>query len=114
MVEMSALPEEYFSKEEAEQLQERLTDLEKRLTENLSQNVKDNKELSAKIESVRSDIQMLKDNVQNLTKPKLMTALLARTFDWLKDPVNRKLITSGAQVAKDILLESGHHSATGQ
>jgi hypothetical protein len=108
---LTALPDEYFSMEEAGQLRQRLDDLERRLSENLKANVADRSDLSARLKEVAADVRMLKDSAGSLTKPGWVGALGTRTFNWLRDPVNRKLMVSGADVAKELLAGVGQRAA---
>jgi hypothetical protein len=48
---------------------------------------------------------MLKETAEPLSKPHWLNALLGRTFNWLKDPANQKLLRSGAEVAHALLDE---------
>jgi hypothetical protein len=55
---------------------------------------------------------MLKGTIESLSKPNWANALAARMFGWMKDPANQKLLISGANVAKELLLEVGQGSTT--
>ncbi len=103
------IPKDYFSRQEAEYLKGRLDDLEARLTENLRAATEDQTELQTKIDEISNDMSALKDNIDVLNKRGWAKALVTRTFEWAKDPVNRKLLKSGSDVAKDLLLEAGKH-----
>jgi hypothetical protein len=106
-------PEGYFSVDEAAALRQRLEDLERRLTENLTQHVKDKSDLATRLAAVSADITMLKETMEAVPKSGWVNAVCSRAFGWLTDPINRKLITSGAQVAKDLLIEAHKTTAPG-
>lgn len=110
--ELASVPDEFFSREEAADLKTRLDDLERRLIENLKKNTKDKNEVADRISQISADIQMLKDTMNAVPKSSWAGAVCSRAFGWLKDPVNRQLITSGAQVATELLLDAGSKSAS--
>jgi hypothetical protein len=101
------LPNGYFTREEGDALRQKLADLEERLVENLTVSIEDQFELMQKTQVITKDMETLKNNITALDKRGWTTSLLVRSLGWLKDPVNRKVLTSGAQVAKDLLLEAG-------
>jgi len=98
------IPKDFISKQEAEGLSARLDELETRLTKNLQETVADQAELETKIKTISDDMSLLKENMNVLNKRNWAKALVTRTFEWAKDPVNRKLLKSGAEVAKELLL----------
>jgi hypothetical protein len=100
------IPQEYFSKDEGERVKAKLEDLEARLVKNLGETITDKKELEEKTNVIVQDIAVLKETIQVLNKPGWAKALVTRTFDWAKDPANRKVITTGAKVATEFLLEA--------
>jgi len=106
------MPDDYFSNAEAGDLRGRLDKLEFRLSENLTENTQDQEELSAKLKDLALDIQMLKDGLGHLKKTNWAKALTIRAFEWIKDPINRRLIGSGAEIAKELLLGAGKHSTS--
>jgi antirestriction protein ArdC len=112
MQQVQGLPDEYFSKDEAQDLVRRLEELEHRLSDNLAANINDKAQLNSQIQAIVSDIQMLKDNIGSLKKPGWAKALMVRAAEWIKVPANRQLLRSGAEVAKELLLEAGKHSTT--
>ena len=104
---LSQVPNEYFSQDEAKEMRVRLDAFEQRLTTNLSEHTQDKAQLAEKLKALTSDVAMLRENISLLTKQNWATALIARTFGWLKDPANQKLLKSGADVVH-ALLEDGH------
>ena len=108
--EFANVPDEFFSQDEAAALRIRLDELEQRMAANLKQSIGDKDTLTERITSISADIQMLKDNVETLSKPHWRNALASRLFGWLQDPNNQKLLVSGVDVARN-LLEGGHKSA---
>jgi hypothetical protein len=112
LLQMQALPDEYFSKEEATVWVAKLEDLERRLEENLVSSVSNKEQLAAQIKALKADIQMLKDNIETLKKPGWVQALCVRSFEWMKVPENRVLLRAGAEVVKGLLPEHAGHTPT--
>jgi hypothetical protein len=107
--ELSQVPDEYFSQDEAKEMRLRLEKFEQTLAKNLIENTQDKAELAAKIKALTSDVEMLRENISYLTKKNWASALCTRAFGWLKDPANQKLLKSGAEVVHN-LLEGGHQN----
>lgn len=101
------IPRDYLTKPEAEQLAAKLDDMEARLTKNLQESVTNQAELQTKVETISNDMSVLKEDLKVLSKRGWAKSFVTRTFEWSKDPQNRKLLTTGAQAAKDFLLGSG-------
>src|SRR5215217_3943501 len=102
--ELADFPKEYFSQEEAEAVGSKLDDLEARLIKNLEENETNRQLLESKIKTIEADMAMLKDNIQVLNKAGWAKSLVIRAYEWSKDPLNRKLLKSGAAVAAEFLL----------
>ena len=98
------IPTDYFSRQEAEHLRNRLDELEARLKQNLQDTIEDQTEMQTRIDELANEMSVLKENVDVLNKRGWAKALVTRTFEWAKDPANRKLLNSGAEVAKELLL----------
>ena len=60
--------------------------------------------MQTRIDELANEMSVLKENVDVLNKRGGAKALGTRTFEWAKDPANRKLLKSGAEVAKELLL----------
>lgn len=102
---VSDLPDEYFSKEEARSMEDKLNSLEERMKNSLAENVRSQEELEKKLRSLEADFEALRKGLDVLKKPSWAKAAMVRTFEWLKDPQNRKLLKSGAEVARDLLTD---------
>jgi chromosome segregation ATPase len=103
----SDLPNEYFSQEEAEKLKQKLEQMEEQLKQSLEQSIADKKELEEKVKSLHADMETLRQNLQVLKKRGWVNSLLVKAANWVKDPSNRELLKSGAEVAQSLLLEAG-------
>jgi hypothetical protein len=101
------VPKEYFSRQEAEDLRFRLEEMEARLTSNLQETVTNQAELKTRVKAISDDMAILKENINVLNKRGWAKSLVTRTFEWVKDPANRKVLKAGAEVAKELLLEAG-------
>jgi len=97
-------PKEYFSQQEAETVRGKLDDLEARLIKNLEENETNRQGLEAKIKTIEADMIVLKDNMQVLNKGGWAKSFVIRAYEWSKDPLNRKLLKSGVEVAKELLV----------
>jgi flagellar biosynthesis chaperone FliJ len=113
MQQFDGLGDEYFTKQEAEHILHRLEDLEKKLQENLEKNIEDKELMAGKIEEIKMDMEVLRNSIGSLKKKGWTGSLVARVLDWGKDPTNRKILTSGAKIAKDLLLEAGERLKEG-
>lgn len=98
---------DYLTREEAEKIGKKLDEMEARLTNNLQETLTNQTELEGKVKAISNDMSLLKENMTILNKRGWAKSFVARTFEWAKDPANRKMLTAGAQVAKEMLLEAG-------
>lgn len=108
------IPGTYFSKEEGETLREKLAELEQKLIDNQKTATQEAATLKANTEQIVKDMSVLKASIDTLSKKGWTKAFVSRTFEWLKDPTNRKVLKAGAEVAKELLLEAGDHLHKGQ
>jgi hypothetical protein len=99
----------YFSQEEAQEMKKRLEELEQRIAENLKNTVTDQTELKTKLQNLESDMNALKEKLASHKKRGWAGAVAVRVLEWAKDPINRKVLTSGAEITKDLLLKAGEH-----
>jgi polyhydroxyalkanoate synthesis regulator phasin len=106
---LNELPNEYFARAEGEALKAKLEALEKQLIENLQKQVADEELLKKSVDAITNDITALKETIGALTKRGWARSLLVRSFDWMKDPINRKMLKSGGALAKELLLEAGDY-----
>ena len=104
---LDQIPKDFISRQEAEVLRGRLDDLEARLIQNLQETVADQEELENKIKAISDDMSTLKENMQALNKRGWAKSVVTRAFEWAKDPANRRVLKSGAELAKDLFLEAG-------
>ncbi len=111
---LQSLPDEYFSREEGEQLRVKLEELEQKLIDNLQKNVDNEVLLKQEVDAITNDMIVLKNDIQVLSKRGWAGAFVARTFEWLKNPGNAKLLSSGAKIAKELLTEASDHLKNGQ
>lgn len=114
LTKLEDLPNEYFSREEGDSLKQKLDELEARLVDNLKNSEKQESEVRASVAGIVKDMNVLKENIATMNKRSWAGAFTVRALEWLKDPMNRKVLKSGAEVAKDLLLEAGKHIPDGQ
>lgn len=109
---MEDLADEYFSREEGEELRRRLDALEEQLSAAAKQTIPDEKELANALDRIHNDIEDLKVQSDRLRKPGWFKLSALRALQWTKDPTNRKLLTNGAEVAKSLMLGAGSDSSS--
>ncbi|HMH44770.1 MAG TPA: hypothetical protein VK557_14865 [Pyrinomonadaceae bacterium] len=102
---VSSFPDEYLTQEEAVQLRERLTALEEKLKEGIENSTKDQAEAKTRISALEADFAHLRETVQGLSKRNWAGALMIRASTWMKDPFNRQLLKSGAEIATHLLTD---------
>jgi hypothetical protein len=99
-------PDEYFTVNEAEELREKLDDLEKNMMENLQNTITDKKELEAEIKSLHNEINTLKTTLTSFKKPKWFQSLGTRIGVWLSDPKNQQSLLQGAVALKKLISKN--------
>lgn len=99
---------EYFSQEEVERLKKNLEELEIRLAENIKNTVTDQKEQKKRIEKLENDINILKAKLSSHKKRAWAGSVSTRLIQWAQDPINRRVLKSGGEAAKTLLLSEGN------
>ncbi len=97
------IPDDLFSQDEANQLRQRLDELEKKLIHSAEQSAKDKEELAQKVEAIKADIGTLKHSLNTHKKKSWIGSLSVRFLKWTKDPQNKELLKSGVDLAKALL-----------
>ncbi len=87
----------YFTKDEGNELRERLKQLEKMISERDSQ-----EELQAEILRMKGELEFLKATIDTLTKKKWLKNALVKMWVWGQKEENQKLIESGFEAVKTI------------
>ncbi|HTT67034.1 MAG TPA: hypothetical protein VMF70_03305 [Gemmatimonadales bacterium] len=98
------LPDEYFSKTETADMEARLEQLEARMEEGLRDQIEDLGLLKFKTIGIRQDIRTLKETLPSLKKQSWAGKLLVRVNGWMRDPDNQRVLKSGPEVARTLLL----------
>jgi hypothetical protein len=114
LTQFESLGDTYFSQEEAQEMKKRLDELEQRIAENLKNTITDQSELKTKLQNLEADMNVLKEKLASHKKRGWAGAVAVRVLEWAKDPVNRKVLTSGAEITKDLLLKAGEHITDGK
>ena len=102
----TVLPDEYFTQTEVADMEERLEQIRVRMEENLNERIQDPNLLNPRITGIRRDVYMLKETLRSLKKHSWAGKLLVRVCGWMRDPDNREILKSGADVAKTLLLNA--------
>jgi hypothetical protein len=97
------LPNEYFSREEAESLKSRLDALEQQMIESIVSNAAEEEDVSARVTSLEQDFTVLKETLGNLKKPGWARAFATRVARWMHDSDNRKLLADGVDITRRLL-----------
>jgi len=98
------LPDEYFTKTEAADMEARLEQLEERMEEGLREFIDDASQLKLRTVGIRQDIRTLKETLPSLKKQSWAGKLLVRVSGWMRDPDNQRVLKSGSEVARTLLL----------
>lgn len=104
------IPNDYFTRDEADELKLRLDKLERDLATSAKESISDPTKLEKKLESIHADIQELKDRTHQLKKSGWFKAASVKLLDWSKDPANRALLSNGYQVVRSLLVGPGASS----
>jgi hypothetical protein len=107
MANVDELPDEFFTREEAEVLRDRLDELESQMRANIEAASATQKEAAAQVASLHADVELLKRSAESLKKRGWVGALMVRVKKWSANPENRELLKSGATVARTLLLGDG-------
>lgn len=91
----------YFTKEEGEQLAERLDKLEEMIKSREGVE-KENEQLYSEINKIKTELEFLKATINNTTKRKWLKNMLLKINAWRKDPSNQELIQLGMEGVKTI------------
>jgi len=105
---VNELPDEYFTKEEAQEMKHKLDDLEQSFLLKLHEIISDQNDLKKRERELHSEIESLKMTIDLLKKPGWAGTMLIRFSDLFKDSETKKLLRSGAiEVGKQLLVEAG-------
>jgi hypothetical protein len=106
------VPNEYISKEEGDMFRAALDKIESRFEQHIMENLSDEKELRVKIDTLKSEINTLKETLYSLTKHSWLRSLITRVANWTIDPFNQKLLKSGFAIIKPFLPEAAESVIT--
>lgn len=95
---LDEIEDSLFSKEEGEELKNRLELLEKMVQDRMGMD----DESEAEIRKMREEIEFLRATVDTLTKKKWIKNALVKIWVWGQKPENQKLIESGISTVKAI------------
>ena len=104
---LADLPNEYFTRVEADEMKEKLDILEKDLLERLTQLNLEKKEFETKQNELHFEIEQLKRTVEVLKKPGWAGSLMVRISDFVKNSGNEKLLKDSTTFIVKQLVEEG-------
>lgn len=105
----NAFPDEYFTKEEGEDLEKRLDKMEKDFTKRIKELEKDKKVAEEQIKNFQEQIEVLKETIPALKKRGWFKSFITKTMTWFSDPKNQKLMTAGRDLVNTMLPENTGH-----
>ena len=97
---------DYFSGDEILDIINKLSSLEEEFKSKIKDVYDSKAEADQKLSKLHEEIQALKDKLEILDKAQWKKSFLSKTFDWLKDPKNQKMLSTGARIVKDLLPEN--------
>jgi hypothetical protein len=102
---VGSLPEEYFTREEAEQLRVKVDELEKMIQKNIQNSTEDEESIREQISTIKRDFETLKSQIPTLTKKGWSGSFMVRYHSWTKKFGNANLLKSGIQAVKGLLVD---------
>ena len=92
-----------FTEEEANELRQKLDDLESQLQEQLKKSEQNEKALEASLGELHRDVENLKQSLEVLNRKGWASKLMVRVAKWMTDPKLQPVLESGASIAKKLL-----------
>lgn len=99
--------EEFFTREEAQVLNERLDELEARMNDLIRENSPDEETANERMEAVHRDIEHLRRRSEQVNKTAWFRSAAQVAGVWLAQPESRKLIEGGVEAIRTLLLPGG-------
>ncbi|NNB85405.1 hypothetical protein [Corallococcus exiguus] len=100
------ITDDYLSIEQADALKSRLDAVETSLKENIATSTKDKSEAKDQIDKLTREFSALKAQVDSLKAKGVVAAIFVRFARWASNPVNRKVLKGGFEVARTLLPDS--------
>lgn len=95
---LNEIDDNFFTREECEELRNRLDVLEEMISDEKNQNA----ELKSEVEKMKDEIEFLKNTVGKSTKKKWLKSAMIKMWTWSQKPENKKLIEAGVDTVKII------------
>lgn len=102
---LNSLPDEYFTRHEAELIKTKLEELEQRFINHHKVAETKDIQLQDHLQQIHNNIETLKATVTTLKKNGWVKSAMVRTQIWLQNPANRSLLKSGAEFVKGLLTD---------
>lgn len=100
------ISEDYFTKEEGEEIKLKLKTLEEELRKKIEEVYNEKSEQSKQIKDLREQIDILSKTIFSLNKKNWFKSSITKIYKWISEDNNRKLLKDGASVVKHFLPES--------
>lgn len=102
---LDSVSDDFFSKDEAKELEKRLDKLEKQFKKELDKEIKDKNELKNEISTLQKDIETLKMTLESFGKKGWMKTFFGKVFKWVKNPNNQNALKQGYTIVREVLPE---------
>jgi len=97
--------EEYYTKQEVEQIKTKLTEVEKTMKEELSRSIEDQELLKKEIADLKKEFDSFRQTVSNFTKKNWIRSTIAKLYIWGSKKENQQLISATARYG-EVLIDT--------
>ena len=98
-------PDEYFTREEAEGLKEKIDELERMIQKSIRDSVEDEESVKEQLSTIKKDFETLKSQIPSLTKKGWSGSFMVRYHKWTRNFGSANLLKSGVQAVKGLLID---------
>lgn len=99
------MPNSAFSKDESQDIMERLEKLENELKTNTTIMEDETSELKTELHKIQQEVEILKNTINSMSKKGWLKMFAIKIFNWTKKPENKELISAGIDAAQHLLPE---------
>ena len=103
---VNQIPEDYFTKDEANELREKINSLEENLKNQIESQASENDNLKQKLSELENEMDSLRATIPLLNKRNWFKSSMTKMYKWISKENNRKLLKDGAKLLKPLLPES--------
>ncbi len=103
---VNEISEDYFTKEESEELQSKLDALEEKLKVKIQEQASGNENINQRLKDLEYQIDVLRETVDVLNKRNWFKSSMTKMYKWISKSENRKLLKDGSKLLKPLLPDS--------